>query len=224
MGGLSLDLPAQLAFYGAYHTHPLNQLIHFFCVPAILWSLFVWLAALGPLLPASASLPTWLQPLPAWLPPAWSAALQPTNPAFLLAAAYSAFYLALDLLAGASWAVLLGLPLAWSATVFSAGGGVAGVAPWGVALGVHLLSWYLQIHPGHAVLERRKPALMDSVVQAFALAPLFVWFELLFLLGYRPALRRQVGQRVAQMVAQLRASRQQRLGKQGGGQGDQGQQ
>ena len=28
-----------------------------------------------------------------------------------------------------------------------------------------MFCWYLQIHPGHAVLEKRRPALMDSVVQ-----------------------------------------------------------
>ncbi|GLC44102.1 hypothetical protein PLESTB_000929100 [Pleodorina starrii] len=203
MGGLSLDLPEQLAFYGSYHNHPLNQLIHFVCVPAILWSLFVWLAAAGPLLPTPPSLsPATFTP---WLSPAWAAALQPTNPAFLLAAAYGSFYLLLDFFAGASWGLCVGLPLAWSATGFAS----SGVArPWAWALGVHVLAWYLQIHPGHAVLERRKPALMDSLVQAFALAPLFVWFELLFLLGYRPALREQLKRRVGELIAQMNARRQ----------------
>ncbi len=41
--------------------------------------------------------------LAARLPAAAAAALQPTNPAFLVAAAYGAFYIALDLVAGASW-------------------------------------------------------------------------------------------------------------------------
>ena len=33
-----------LAFYGVYHRNPINQLIHFFGVPAIIWSLMVFLA------------------------------------------------------------------------------------------------------------------------------------------------------------------------------------
>lgn len=33
------------------------------------------------------------------------------------------------------------------------------------ALGVQVFSWYMQIHPGHAILEGRKPALLDSLVQ-----------------------------------------------------------
>jgi hypothetical protein len=36
---------------------------------------------------------------------------------------------------------------------------------WKWALLVHVFSWYMQIHPGHAILEGRKPALLDSLVQ-----------------------------------------------------------
>jgi uncharacterized membrane protein YGL010W len=61
----------------------------------------------------------------------------------------------------------------------------AHVAPWKAALALHILGWYMQIHPGHTVFEKRKPALLDSLVQAFAFAPLFVWYEILFRLGVR---------------------------------------
>ena len=37
--GISLDLTAQLSFYGAYHRHPANKLIHFIFVPAI-WCVY----------------------------------------------------------------------------------------------------------------------------------------------------------------------------------------
>ena len=63
----------------------------------------------------------------------------------------------------------------------------------------------MQIVPGHTVLEKRKPALLDSLVQAFALAPLFVWFEVLFWLGYRPKLHSQLQQRVRASIAAWRA-------------------
>ncbi len=39
----------QLTFYGSYHANPWNQLIHFIFVPTILWTVLVWLAALGPI-------------------------------------------------------------------------------------------------------------------------------------------------------------------------------
>lgn len=44
-------------------------------------------------------------------------------------------------------------------------------------------------------------------VQAIALAPLFVWFEALFLLGYRPQLRVQLKRRVAKLIAEMDARR-----------------
>lgn len=44
MFGFNFDLKDQLSFYGAYHSTPLNQLVHFFFVPLILWSASVWLA------------------------------------------------------------------------------------------------------------------------------------------------------------------------------------
>ncbi|KAJ9509359.1 hypothetical protein QJQ45_001799 [Haematococcus lacustris] len=54
----------------------------------------------------------------------------------------------------------------------------------------------MQIWPGHIILEKARPALVDNLVQAFALAPFFVWFELLFFLGYRPDLYQQLEVRV----------------------------
>ena len=49
MFGLTFDLLDQLTFYGAYHRHPVNKLIHLVCVPGIAWSALVWLASCGPL-------------------------------------------------------------------------------------------------------------------------------------------------------------------------------
>lgn len=45
-------------------------------------------------------------------------------------------------------------------------------------------------------------------LQAFALAPLFVWYELLFLLGYRPTLRHELQAQVDQLIAAHRAKKQ----------------
>ncbi len=36
---------------------------------------------------------------------------------------------------------------------------------WAWALGVFVVSWYVQIHLGHMVLEERRPALLDSFFQ-----------------------------------------------------------
>ena len=59
----------------------------------------------------------------------------------------------------------------------------------------------MQLHPGHAVFEKRKPALMDGLVQSFLTAPLFVWMEVLFALGYRPELQERLESAVKARVA-----------------------
>jgi uncharacterized membrane protein YGL010W len=71
-----------------------------------------------------------------------------------------------------------------------------------VALGVHIFSWIIQF-VGHGVFERRAPALFDNLVQAIFLAPLFVWLEILFKLGYRPELRARVDKAVEAKLAKL---------------------
>ena len=62
---------------------------------------------------------------------------------------------------------------------------------------IHVFCWYMQLHPGHGVFEGRKPALLDSVLQAFLDAPLFVWYEVAFACGYDPALKQQLDAAVA---------------------------
>ena len=61
-----------------------------------------------------------------------------------------------------------------------------------IAGGLKALAWYMQLHPGHAVFEGRKPALIDGMYQSFSVAPLFVFYEGAFALGYRPALAQAV--------------------------------
>lgn len=74
------------------------------------------------------------------------------------------------------------------------------------ALGLHVTSWVAQFI-GHGVFEGRAPALMDNLVQAFFLAPFFVWMELLFLLGYRPELKSRLDKAVEKEVQRYRQSK-----------------
>ena len=69
---------------------------------------------------------------------------------------------------------------------------------WAWAIGLQLVSWYMQIHPGHVLIEKRKPALVDSVGDAFLTGPLFVWLDVLFMLGYRPGLKAAVNARATE--------------------------
>jgi 2-hydroxy fatty acid dioxygenase len=75
------------------------------------------------------------------------------------------------------------------------------------ALAAHVGSWVAQF-VGHGTFEGRKPALLDNLFQAFFLAPLFVWLEVLFMFGYRPDLQQRIESLVKQDIAKFRASQQ----------------
>lgn len=119
------------------------------------------------------------------------------NGAFILYAIYSLYYTLLDPIAGLSWTLTNAIP-GWIAANFVR---TTVAAAWQWAIGLHLFSWFVQIHFGHTLAEKRKPALMDSLFQSLFLAPLFVWFELLFLLGYRKGLYNEVQRSVQQEIS-----------------------
>lgn len=107
--------------------------------------------------------------------------------------------------------------MSYGATLFATQ--VAHAAWW--ALGVHVAGWIVQFI-GHGVAEKRAPALLDSLFQgipgkvkpaitlptlpALFLAPLFVWLEVLFKLGYRKDLHKRINQRAARDIAAWRQS------------------
>jgi uncharacterized membrane protein YGL010W len=75
-----------------------------------------------------------------------------------------------------------------------------------IAVAVHVVSWILQF-VGHGKFEGRKPALLDNLVQALFLAPLFVWYELLFMMGFYKGLKREVEAGVEAEIAKLKANK-----------------
>lgn len=74
--------------------------------------------------------------------------------------------------------------------------------------GIHVVSWLAQF-VGHGVYEGRAPALLDNLVQALLLAPLFVWMEILFFFGYRPALKKRFDESVEVEVEKFRQQKKQ---------------
>jgi 2-hydroxy fatty acid dioxygenase len=80
------------------------------------------------------------------------------------------------------------------------------------AAGVFVASWVLQFL-GHGKFEGRAPALLDNLVQAIFLAPLFVWLEVLFYFGYRPELQARVQKAVQKEIAKYRAQKEAKNGK-----------
>jgi len=201
-----------LGFYGVYHRDPTNQLIHFFGVPFIIWSMIVFLAHLNvPRLPLPLPLPLTLNKL----------RLPGTKPhrityASIVVVIYIGFYLYLDSFGGILYApfaygmyvtavnftmkdqtkALRELKQTQSIDTCSSTGKISTAAPWsgtGRALKlagiVHLLGWYVQIHPGHGIYEGAKPAVLQSIGGALTAAPLFAYYEGLWWMGLNKGLQ-----------------------------------
>lgn len=71
-----------------------------------------------------------------------------------------------------------------------------------------VLGWVAQFI-GHGYFERRAPALFENIKgillphlchAALLLAPLFVFMEILFALGYRPALKKRIHEKVKSAI------------------------
>lgn len=81
-----------------------------------------------------------------------------------------------------------------------------------VSGGIFTIAWVLQF-VGHGKFEGRAPALLDNLVQALFLAPLFVWLELLFFFGYRRELQDRVEKQVSANIAKFKAEKADKNGK-----------
>jgi 2-hydroxy fatty acid dioxygenase len=121
----------------------------------------------------------------------WSAfvALAVIKPvaSFLLWTAYAALYVCLEPASGiAAAGVYLAVLLHAQSYSQSAEN------PLSCSVAVHVASWWAQIVVGHGIFEKRKPALLDSLLPSLALAPLFVLLEVAFAFGYRRDLAERV--------------------------------
>ncbi|KAK9748067.1 hypothetical protein RND81_02G033200 [Saponaria officinalis] len=151
------NLEKHFAFYGAYHSNPINIFIHMIFVWPILFSGLM----LGYYLPM------------VFFP----------NLGIFTTLVYALFYVGMDRKAGFLGAILcficwfgashLAIDLGFSLT-------------WKVVLASQLICWTAQFL-GHGIFEKRAPALLDNLVQAFLMAPFFVLLEALqHFVGYEP--------------------------------------
>lgn len=74
------------------------------------------------------------------------------------------------------------------------------------AAGIHLGAWIIQFI-GHGKFEGRAPALLDNLFQALFLAPFFVWYEILFKLGYRPKLKADIDRAIEDAIAKSKVEK-----------------
>lgn len=190
------------AFYGVYHSDPVNQLIHFVFVPCILCSMMVIMAH-APLLPLSVSfMPVIPKHVFSW--------------ATMALAFYVVFYLIIDMV-GAIFYIPVLYAMYGAAVVWhqmdqkqAAAANTKSLSSWtgtGRLLQRawlwHLLGWYMQIHPGHRVFEGSQPAVMQSFGGAITSAPFFAFYEGLWALGMRQDLQQTVLHRVDELRRDL---------------------
>lgn len=193
---MALNLEKQLLFYGQYHKDPINVTIHMIFVPLILATAVTLLTNTPSVLP----IPQWLT-IP-YLPP---------NLGTITAFLYSSLYVLMEPVAGTMIApVILGFAALGNSLTTSYG---ATANMW--AVGLHISAWIAQFI-GHGKFEGRAPALLDNLVQALFLAPLFVWLEFLFGLGYRPELQARLEAGVEKELAKYRKSKQDNSSKSNG--------
>lgn len=187
------DFKSQLAFYGEYHNNPINQLIHIVFVPTIVWTVLVWTSLLGEVLPHPAFLPAWLELHPGWI---------------IATIAYGIYFIILEPMAGLVAALFY--QCVWASACYFVSWQVSTGANNHIAIAsvLHIISWTFQFL-GHGVAEKRKPTLLDNVGQAFLLAPFFVVIEVLFKLGYRPALAKEFQLEVDSRISAWKASKKQ---------------
>ncbi|KAF6148193.1 hypothetical protein GIB67_011968 [Kingdonia uniflora] len=167
------DLEKHFAFYGAYHGNPINIFIHMIFVWPIFFTALVLLSFT----------PSLIQ-----LPPQITELLNPfvgnlvLNSGFFLTLFYALFYVCLDVKAGSLAAVLCFMCWVGSSCLAKQ---LGYSLAWKVVLAAQLFCWTGQF-VGHGVFEKRAPALLDNLSQAFLMAPFFVLFEALQFCGYEP--------------------------------------
>ena len=179
------DLKAQLGVYAQYHNDFVNKLVHIVFVPCIMFTTLVFLQYTAPLA-------AWPAPVAAYIP----AGVQ-LNVAAALALFYAVYYVILEPFAGGLFVPILGAMVYYSHVVHE--------DMLRAAILLFVFSWVMQI-VSHSVFEKRAPALLDSLLQAFLLAPLFVWLEVLFMIGYRQQLAEAIDVQAKKDIAAFRKS------------------
>ena len=171
-----------VVFYKSYHNNETNQLIHMICIPLIAFTGLIFFAYT----------PEIVSSVKKVLLPMINVEVNLTY-GNVIVLIYVIYYLIFEFPGFAG-------PLA--AFLFITGSYGASILVqqykeviWKYALVVHISAWLAQFY-GHAVHEKRAPALLDNLVQAFLSAPFFVLLELMFSFGYRKQLQEKIDEYV----------------------------
>ncbi|KAF9903809.1 hypothetical protein EC991_003367 [Linnemannia zychae] len=214
------DLRHQLLQYATHHNNPVNVVIHLSCIPLILWTALVFAANTGPLLPSPSPEALASEGVVGALARVVEKVFEFAEPnlAWGMMVLYVGYYFALDFQTAELSLTfkltyisnqnkqLISAPLflgaAKHATTFLASTPDATR----IALYIHAFAWIAQFI-GHGAFEKRAPKLLDNLVQALVLAPYFVVWEVLFMVGYRSQMKQELDVEVRKDVEAFRARR-----------------
>lgn len=155
-------LEAHMGMYTAYHRNKMNRLIHFIMVPAIVWTLMLALDLVPLVNDISLAVP--------------------------VTGALLFWYLMLDYGLGLATAMVYTVLLVSAMTLNTMLDDAQTSLL--IAGGVFVGSWIFQFI-GHGVWEKRRPALMDNLLQVF-IAPMFIVAETGFSFGFKKDLQERV--------------------------------
>lgn len=155
----------EMAFYSAYHQEKTNIWIHVVGVPTILFTAFVAIASFE----------------------LFSIGRFSVTAAWVYFALTTLVYLRLDLAMGVIAAGLYGSLCFWAHDVATMGS----TTILAVFLTGQIVGWGAQIY-GHLHFEKNRPAFYENIMQSFVSAPIFVIADVLFHMGFKRELQRQV--------------------------------
>ncbi|OEU06963.1 hypothetical protein FRACYDRAFT_141877, partial [Fragilariopsis cylindrus CCMP1102] len=182
-----------LGFYGVYHQYGWNQVVHFFGVPGILWSMLVFFIHIKlPFIGTTSTLS--------------STSTKPNNHysslnyASFIAICYNLFYAHIDKVGAVLYGPIIYMMYVSAYRTYQNDQKEAAAAsqshswygtgkPLQIALAVHIFCWYIQIHLGHQIIEGAQPAVLKSLGGALSVAPLFAFYEGLWSLGINTSLQ-----------------------------------
>lgn len=152
-----------MAFYEAYHRHPLNKLTHFIGIPIIVFSVLVLFSVVSVRVGGVV-----------------------ITPAMILVAVVLGYYWFLRPAFGFGMTLFILPALALAHTV----GRHSVTVACATFLALFVVGWFFQLL-GHGAFEKRRPALVDNLFQ-LAIGPIFLVAEVFFFFGYRPELHARV--------------------------------
>jgi uncharacterized membrane protein YGL010W len=200
-----------LGFYGVYHQYGWNQVVHFFGVPGIVWSmLLLFIHIKLPFIVTSSTSSSSTKS---------NNNYSSLNYASFIAICYNLFYAYIDPIGAVLYGPIIYMMYVSAYRTYQndqqKAAAAAAVAssptkdnsksqsqsqsqshywygtgkPLKIALFVHIFCWYIQIHLGHQIIEGAQPAVLKSVGGALSVAPLFAFYEGLWYIGINTSLQ-----------------------------------